>query len=359
MEINKKTKLETLGYVKSTTGKIILIDFGCLWFWYHDKPPSMPEWAVSDPDIIEQINTAIDIKIIGSDAEKAGKLFDRNWHPEYIYDIPRKGFKKVDKLFKELVKKHKLNANLVIIDKRITHRERIEIALEYGKGVGEIIFNGMWAIVIAGIPINKEIPIYGIRMSEEKWDDKWKWVILEINPENNITTTTRQIGYVLVDEARLLFSDIDTLPKFEIYNSFDGKADLVFWGRDGEALSKKLNAQRLEDEVFGWKDLEVNVALEKAKEIYEIHESKEFRFAFDYRPHTHDYYLLEQIRSSNTASGMINFGDTISCGFSTIWGDGAFPVFAEFTESNELVRIKIELGHEKIIASTEKLIGNY
>ena len=87
--------------------------------------------------------------------------------------------------------------------------------------------------------------------------------------------------------------------------------------------------------------------------------TKKFKFAFDYRPHTHDYYLLDQIRSSSTESGTINLDNTIACGFSTIWGDGAFPVFGEFNENNELIRIKIELGNEKIIASTEKMISNY
>jgi hypothetical protein len=349
------SKMELLGHIKSSTGKIILLDFGCLDLWYNDNTPSAPEWVLSDPKISERINTAIDIKIIGTDAEKAGKLFDRNWHPEYIYDIPRKEFKNTQKLFNEIVKKHKLGASLNILGNRITHRERANLALEYGNGLGEINFNGMWAIVVGDLPINEELPVYGIRMEEEKWQARWKWVILEVHPEIE-ATTTRQIGYVFVDKSRLLFADIDSLRDFELYNPIDGKADVIFWGRDEELLAKKLNVQKLEDETFGWINLEEDTALEKARKINEIHESKLYKFAFDYRPHTHDYYLLEQVRSSTTESGTITLGDTIGCGFLTSWGDGAFPVSAEFNESNELIRIKIELGNEKTIETMEKLI---
>src|SRR6266511_897552 len=102
-------KRELLGHIKTTSSTVMLVDFSFLDIWCHDDIPNFPEWVFSDPEATERASNAVDIKITGPDALEAGNLFDRNWHPEYLYDIPQDGIEEIIRLFDSLVKERNLN----------------------------------------------------------------------------------------------------------------------------------------------------------------------------------------------------------------------------------------------------------
>jgi hypothetical protein len=107
-----------------------------------------------------------------------------------------------------------------------------------------------------------------------------------------------------VDWARLLAVDVDALAGWQDSEPLDGKADFAFWGVDAA-------------------------------------------FATDFRPHSHHYVLMEQVRSSPTESGVVSLGEARACGFTTRWGDGIFEVHRDLDAEGRVVQIRIELGTEQ------------
>jgi hypothetical protein len=68
-------------------------------------------------------------------------------------------------------------------------------------------------------------------------------------------------------------------------------------------------------------------------------------FATDFRPHSHHYYAMRQVRSTPTESGMIDVGGARMCVFMTSWGDGIYPVVCDLDENGLLLRVRLELGN--------------
>jgi hypothetical protein len=298
------------------------------------------------------------LKIIGPDALKAGQLFDRNWHPEYIYDIPQDGIKEIKKLFDKLVKRRKLNASIEALDERITHQKRVELALDFGNGAGEVSFYSIWGLILGNLPKDQELTIYGERMIDKKWKHYWRWVVMDIQPDIK-PETTKLIGHIPVDESNILISDVNILKKLSDHDTLDGLADLAFWGRDVQILAKKMDAYQLSDNTFGWVDLPINDAIEKGMQIHETREQGDFKFAYDFRPHNHKHFIYNQIRSLKTESGVIDLDGATACCFMTSWGDGAFPVIGEFDTKNKLIRVRIDLGNERTIKGMEYVMNKY
>jgi len=347
-----KQKQELLGHVKTASSIVMLIDFGFLDIWCDDEKPTFPKWIARSPEAVERTNNAVDLKIIGPDALKAGKLFDRNWHPEYVYDIPQDGIKEISDLFDKLVKRRKLNASLEILSERITHKKRVQLSLEFGNDIGEVSLYSVWGVVLGKLPIGKELNIYGERMTERKWENYWRWVVLDIQP-NIKPKTTKIIGHIPVDEANILISDVDSLKKLSDPDTLDGLADLAFWGRDEQILTEKLGADQLNDNTFGWVDLPINDAINKGIQLQEMREKGDIKFAYDFRPHSYKHLIYNQIRSSKTESGVISLDGATACCFMTSWGDGAFPVVGEFDIDNNLIRVRIDLGNKKTVKNME------
>src|SRR4051812_36891767 len=110
---------EVLGQVTVPSGVVLVIDTGLLVFWYHDRPPLMPEGAASD-EVVTSANAGIDFRVEGPDAERAGRAFDRQWHPLFLYDIPSHGRDQVQASFTACIQKQGLDARLVPLDQRVT-----------------------------------------------------------------------------------------------------------------------------------------------------------------------------------------------------------------------------------------------
>jgi hypothetical protein len=332
---------ERIGSVSCPSGIMVLLDGGLAWMWSHTRAPTLPEWS----EIAAAANGAIDLAIRGPDAAAAGTAFERQYHPRFLYDIPRAAVEDLARSFESLVRERRLNASLERLPERVPHRRRIDNALVHGGGAGVVQFYGMWAVAAAGMPADRSLPVMGERMPPGADAGHWQRVWVEVREGQ--TVCTRRIGRVLVDEARLMVVDADALGAWDDSESLDGRADLVFWGRDARIVASEIGASRLASvgESFGWTDLPVGEALEREKVVWAAR-SSERRFAHDFRPHTHHWQVMRDVRASRTESGVLDLGGARLCMFMTTWGDGAFPVDADMDATGRILRLRIELGEE-------------
>jgi hypothetical protein len=140
------------------------------------------------------------------------------------------------------------------------------------------------------------------------------------------------------------------------HESLDGLADVAFWGRDAETVAYEMGAQR-QVEGWGWTNLPVEEAERRARHVRRLPEERELRFAWDFRPHSHPHAMMEQIRQSEgkAGAGVLDLGAARLCMFETSWGDGAFPVIRDLDAEDNLIRIRVDLGHEKIVENMRRI----
>lgn len=343
---------QLLGHVKVQSGKLLLVDMGVLNLWCHDNPPQVPE-VIMPESSTDAANSAQDFHIEGPDAEKAGRLFGRQWHPLYLYDIPGNGINEFKRLFEDFLKQQKLRATLVSIEPRVTHRKRIDQALSAGNGAGEVFFSGITAVALEGIPCGTQLPVYGTRMDQGEYANRWREIYLEIT--EGVVAGSRAVGEVAVDTARLMFVDADALAEWKHDETIDGCADFVFWGQDARDVVTTFNAGKLPDGTFGWMNLPVHHVVEMGLAVQEYMQNANLKLAIDFRPHSHHYDLMSQIRSSDTESGTMELAENEACAFMTSWGDGYFPVFEDQDSGGKAVRLRIDLGNEQTLKRIESL----
>jgi hypothetical protein len=206
--------------------------------------------------------------------------------------------------------------------------------------------------VLSGIPTDATMRVVGERMGgrDSGINNRWRWVALEVRPRRKVASSTR-VGHVFVDRARLMFADIDSLGAWKHDDPTDGLADLVFWGRNAEEAAKETKAPRLSpptesNPVYGWENLPDLEARQKGSLIWQAKEKNEWMLALDYRPHSHHWEVMRQVRDSKTESGTIGAGGATMCGFMTSWGDGLYPVIVERDSGGEVVRVRLQLGDD-------------
>ena len=336
---------EKLGFVTCQSGVLIVIDTGYLGIWFHESSPSLPYGVLSTDDATARANASVDLRIVGRDAEKAGRLLGMSWHPLYVYDQPP-SHTELEKKLREITKTHKLDARFEAISPRISHRRRVDLSLQQGSGAGEILFHGVWACVAGDVPTSVPLSMFGTRCPEPE-NDRWERIYVECRPQIEVADSER-IGWIGVDYARLLVADVDALGSWRHKESLDGLADFVFWGRDAELAANALDAPKLESNEFGWLNVPETAAQERRLLVEGYRDERSLKFATDYRPHSHHWRVMEPTRRSLTESGMTEVGGTIVCNFMTTWGDGIFTVYRDLGPRAELARIRIELSEGTI-----------
>jgi hypothetical protein len=345
-----------LGHVTVPSGVVLVIDTGLLHFWSHDRKPVMPEWA-ADEQTVAAANGQVDFRIDGPDAEKAGRLFDRQWNPFYLFDIPPHGVDPIRTSFRKCIEEHGLDARLVQLDRRISHRERIDLMLKTAPA-GEVQFQGLWACAVSGVPAGGKLEVFGEHMPEEPYSHRWRSVWLECRPGAEVAHSERA-GYVMVEEARLMFADVDALGAWKQDEPLDGKADFVFWGRDAREAAAHTDAEQLSEDQWGWRDLPVREAAEKAEEFEQLCADNDWKMARDFRPHSHHHAVMSLVRASATDSGTITVGGASMTTFMTRWGDGIYPVLRELDAEGRLVRIRVDLGNEDTVKRMQAVEERY
>jgi hypothetical protein len=344
-----------LGEITCPSGELFLFDFGCMDLWCHDRPVVFPDgWM--DEAATRTANAAADYRIDGPDAEAAGRKWDRQWHPRYVYDIPAHAHEQVQAGFAEVCRENGFRAELVKLPERVTHRERAAAALLHGNGAGISFLSGMHAVVVAGLPTDRPLPVFASRMggSDETVCDRWELVELDVRPRSRVARR-EAIGPVTVDKARLFFADLHAVGGWEHDRPLDGQADFLIWGKDAPLAARALNIPKLSDDTFGWLNGEVGDVARKGMQVEQQKEKRGWKMATDFRPHSHHYHLMKPLRETPTQSGCVEVNGATVCGFNTTWGDGFFPVWREVTVTGELVRVGIQLGDDERVKLIHKL----
>lgn len=220
--------------------------------------------------------------------------------------------------------------------------DRIQSAVRAGGGAACVENEGVPAVVVAGAPTDIPMEVFGVRVGTGQFAECWRWVYLDIRPGGTIDRSER-VGNVLVDWARLMFGDLSALGEWRHNDSLDGLADVVFWGRDAEALSREVGAPK-HTKGFGWNDVPVAEAKRRWETVIDAQAKSRLRAGIDLRPHSHHYYMMAQVRTTKTGSGTPEVGGAQICGFHTSIGDGWFPVVRDLDRDGRLIRVRIFVG---------------
>ncbi|MFN8194711.1 MAG: DUF2185 domain-containing protein [Nocardioidaceae bacterium] len=346
---------ERLGVINTGSGELLLVDFGELEFWSGDRTPVVED-GLLDPELTDRINAAVDLEIVGPDAVRVGDLMDlAAVSGTYVFDIPRDAPELQERLA-AVCGQHGLEASLRVIG-RMPHRERMRRGLDRSPTGIEVPFNGVWAVGVRDVPRDAPLVVYGERM-DAQGPDSGRWRSVWVQCAEGEATSSRLIGYVLVDQARLMFADPDALSGWNVGDPTAGLADLVFWGRDEEAVAGHLGANAFEEsggQVYGWRDVPFDEAMRLGATLHEHLEARSAKVATDFRPHDDNHRILASMRESSTESATLEVDGRQVCGFFTTWGDGAFPVFRDEGSDSELLRIRVELGAAEIITRTRRM----
>jgi hypothetical protein len=323
-----------LGEVELPSGTMVVIDPGLGRFWRHDGDPASPRQG--DPP-------QSDLDIVGPDAVEAGRRYDRQFDPRFLYDVrdPDRAIAH----FEEFCRKEKLDARAVVRGERVPHTARARHALAAGDGMGVVQYNNRWGVVVDKLPAGRRLPVIGRLMPDGELGGRFRSVDVVIDDCAEVVRS-RTVQGVMVEHGQLLCVGLEPLGAFKMWEPADGLADYVFWGRDAERLAAALGAARLDDDLYGWRDLPMDAVGRYAMLLRERVERERLVVGVDYRPHDNLEKLNAQIRTSNERSGVITLDGNVACGFDNRWGDGIFDVVLDYDAAGQVVRVRLDVGNE-------------
>jgi len=202
------------------------------------------------------------------------------------------------------------------------------------------------AIVTCDVPSDRVLPVVGAPVGKGRFADCWDHVAVVIDAAalaRSEIATSKKLGEAAVDFARLVCIDHAALDGWQHEDSLDGKADVVFWGRDDRVLAHTMNAPRT-DEGYGWVDLPIDEAEKKSDVIARKKSENKWLLAADFRPHSHHYYALAAARRSPDRAGTLDVAGTRMMLLFTSWGDGVFPIYLDLDHDDRPVQVRIQLA---------------
>ena len=348
--------VEALGTVSCPSGDLVVLDFGLLRLWSGDDPPHVEE-GVMPADIAARANASADFEIVGPDAQAVAAQLDlAAVKGRFAFDLAADG-----ELIRERVaavcSSTGLDARVESID-RMPHGQRLRRLLDEHPEGAEVPFHGVWGVAVRGVPRAQRMKVFGTRM-DPQGPDAGRWHSVWVECDEREPVSSREVGYVLVDEARLMFADPSALNAWTTDETLDGLADLAFWGRDAAGVAQQVGADVLhrngEHQTFGWADLPVEEVVELGEQLVALQQDPSRKFVMDFRPHDDHHRLLTLAWASPTESGSISVGGVDVTGFFTSWGDGAFPVFRDVAEDGSLCRVRVELGAPETVRRARRL----
>lgn len=320
-----------LGKITCPSGQLVLTDGGYLSLWSGDRRPE---------DVPARPGPAVDMEIVGPDANAAARSFDRQPGTR-LYDIPAHGVEEITDAFAKHCKKAGLDADLQVLPHQVPHRERVRHAIASGDPT----------FLNFGVPV---IPVGGLSTSSSllvtATAGDWGWAQIRIVLSAAPTAQARELGRLRVDHARLVIGDADALSSWVHEDPIDGLADVVFWGRDEAQLAVELDAPRLTgpgDVGYGWVDLPFQDALNRALDLESRRRSSgQPRFNFDFRPHSHHWQAMAMVRADEHEAGTISVGGADIMMAMTSVGDGEFPVRLELDAAGTPTAIVVVIDTE-------------
>jgi hypothetical protein len=209
------------------------------------------------------------------------------------------------------------------------------------------------AIAVPHLPAGR-YPVSSVRLDHGPFAGLRQAVMVDLIP-NPQAAHTVELGKIYVDNARIGLFDVDALQQWNEERPVDGMADIVFWGLHEKEVAARFRAPSLGQDGSGFQNLPVQQAEAIARDLDALKNSGQFRFAWDFRPHTHPYYLLAQIRKNQNEAGVLDVGGAMACGFMTTWGDGEFPVMIDLDANNRPIRCGIFFATQQAMANMQEV----
>jgi len=325
----------TLGEVELPSGTMVIIDPGLGRFWRHDGDPRSPRRA--DP-------LQLDLEIVGPDAVEAGRRYDRQFDPRFLYDVrdPDDAIAH----FAAFCRDAGLDARAIVAAERVPHTTRARHALAAGDGAGVVQYNNLWGVVVGGLPAGRRLPVVGWLLPDDhELAGRFRTIAVLVD-EQAAVVRSRTVQGVMVDHGQLMCVGLEPLGAFKMWEPADGLADYVFWGRDAERVATELGAARLDDTLFGWRDLPMADVGRHAQPLQQRIADERLAIAVDYRPHDNLEALNAQIRGSDRRAGVVTLDGAVACGFDNRWGDGIFDVVVDHDAAGRVVRVRLDVGNE-------------
>jgi hypothetical protein len=324
-----------LGEVTCPSGQLVLMDGGYLGLWSGDRAPD----DVRQPDV----EPAVDFEVVGRDADAAARSFDRQ-SGRTLYDIPRHGVAEFTSLFDGHCRERGYEASLCAFPRQVPHRDRVRRAIAGGDS--DFLITGVSVIAVGDLPTNRALPVTATA------DPDWGWTHFRIAVSDEPVVGTRPLGKIGVDCARFVFADADALSAWVHDDPIDGLADVVFWGRHETDIAAEFGAIRTGtpgEDHYGWLNLPVREAYAKAVALNDRRTTApERKFAFDFRPHSHHWRVMADVRASENEAAKIDVGGARIMFAMTSVGDGFFPVHVELDAAGAPAAIQVTIhGNEE------------
>lgn len=145
--------------------------------------------------------------------------------------------------------------------------------------------------------------------------------------------------------AQFLIADAEAVAQWEQTDTLDGLADFVCWGRDVAEVCESRGVPRLSEGEYGWTNLPIDDALRLGAPLEELAEQGQQLFRTDFRPHSHFFQLLQQMRDSSSQSiGFVEVAGTRVCGVSSMSSGARQDVEVTFSDDGTALGVWLELG---------------
>ena len=323
-----------LGAITCPSGELVILDGGHLGMWSGKRSPAEVDpgaFGVREPAVAADVSGATDFTITGPDADTAAHSFDRQ-PGRMLHDIPASGVATLRELFDAHCQEHGLDARLEACAERVPHRERVRRCATRGGGC--FVMHGVPVVALGGLPRDRALPVLA----------SGSGIVIPVVP--GPAAKCVELGNIRVDWARLLFGDADALNAWQHDEPVDGLADVAFWGAAEEEAAVEFAAPALgepgEDGVRGWTGLTVPEAMRRACALFDWKDADpRRRLMVDFRPHSHHWQVMRQVRASAVESGTVEVGGARVLCTMTGQGDGWFPVSAELGPAGELVAVRV------------------
>ncbi|MFC8825762.1 hypothetical protein ACFT9I_10435 [Streptomyces sp. NPDC057137] len=336
-----------LGEINCPSGILVVVDGGHLGLWSGERSPAEIDPAllgVDDAATAGDVLDSVDFAVVGPDASAAVRGFDRQ-PGAMLHDIPASRTAAFGSLFEEHCLVAGLDARLEALPSREPHAHRVRRTAAEGGG-GFTMF-GVPVVAVGGVPRDRHLPVLASRGDSGDGVGS-RWSEMTVRMSDAPVESSVPLGDVGVDWARVLFGDADALNAWQHDEPVDGLADVAFWGAAADEAGATFAAPELgepgEDGVRGWTGLAVAEAMEKARAVQSWKEETGHRMMVDFRPHSHHWQVMRQVRASDVGAGTADIGDARLLCAMTSWGDGYFPVSADFDASGAIVAVRVSFA---------------
>ncbi|MER5183116.1 hypothetical protein ABT009_32995 [Streptomyces sp. NPDC002896] len=333
-----------LGEISCPSGNLVVIDGGHLGLWSGERSPAEIDptsLGIDDPTMAADVLEAVDFAVVGPNASAAVRSFGRQ-PGAMLHDIPASKAAEVEAMFAEHCRTAGFDARLEALPGREPHAQRVRRTS--GEGGGSFLMFGIPVVAVGGVPRDRHLPVLASRVD---YGDGLgaRWSEMSIRVRDAPVESSVPLGDIGVDWARVLFGDADALNAWQHDEPVDGLADVAFWGAAADEAAATFAAPELgepgEDGIRGWTGLAIPDAIDKAHALLRWKEDTGRRMAVDFRPHSHHWQVMRQIRASEVEAGTVDIGDARLLCAMTSWGDGYFPVFADLDASGAVVAVRV------------------